>query len=163
MFIHTYTMILQSYIHHLIHKTTLKPYQTTTQQTFDNLPNHHTLDHHRQQHDNNFSLTIARTKLDFLPFLGDEPVNWLKQCEKYFALANVPTDTLVPLATLHCYGVAQTWWRSLRTPANFIHWAQFYNMVFNRFFTHSTHSCLENFITSSNKHLSVIISRSLKN
>jgi hypothetical protein len=99
---------------------TQKPYHTTPPQPPNNPPNLHILDPHRQNQQNNYSLTIARPKLDFPPFLGDEPVNWLRQCEKYFALANVPIDTWVPLATLHFYGVAQTWWRSLWTPTNFI-------------------------------------------
>jgi hypothetical protein len=38
------------------------------------------------------NLSIARSKLDFPIFLGDEPFNWLSQCEKYFWLANVPGE-----------------------------------------------------------------------
>jgi hypothetical protein len=72
-------------------------------------------------------------------------VNWLKQCEKYFTLAVVPMDIWVSLATLHCYGAAQTWWRSLHIPTNYTHWTQFCNMVYNRFSPHSSHNSLENF------------------
>jgi hypothetical protein len=54
-------------------------------------------------------------------------------------------DTWVRLATLHCQGPTQTWWRSLRTLAQFIHWTQFCSIVSNRFFSHSAHSSLENF------------------
>jgi hypothetical protein len=94
---------------------------------------------------NAFSISIVRPKLDFPSFTGEEPVNWLRMCEKYFALAAVPMETCVSLATLHCHDVAQTWWRSLRTPVNFVHWGQFCNMVCCRFSTHITHSSLENF------------------
>jgi hypothetical protein len=93
----------------------------------------------------NFSLSIARPKLDFPNFYGEEPFNWLRQCEKYFSLASVPMENWVPLATLHCSSIAQTWWRSLRTPASYIHWTQFCSMVTNRFSFHSTHSSLEAF------------------
>jgi hypothetical protein len=120
-------------------------YKTTTANTFGPQNQFHTPEPNRQQPHNNFSLTIACPKLDFPQFYGDEPVNWLRQCEKYFMLANVPIDIWVPLATLHRYGIAQTWWRSLRTLANFVHWAQFCNMIFSRFSTHSTHSSLEQF------------------
>jgi hypothetical protein len=99
----------------------------------------------RPNQHSNFSLSIARHKLDFPIFAGDEPVNWLRRCEKYFALACVPVETWFPLATLHCYGMAQTWWRSLRAPANFIHWAQFCQMVFSRFSGYSSDSSVENF------------------
>jgi hypothetical protein len=54
-------------------------------------------------------------------------------------------DTWVSLATLHCHGLAQTWWRYLRTPAPYIHWTHFCNMVFNRFSTYSSHTSLESF------------------
>jgi hypothetical protein len=83
--------------------------------------------------------------LDFLTFSGDELVNWLRLCEKYSTMVGVPTETWVPLATLHCHGMAQTWWISLQTPANFLHWAQFCNMVFCKFSSHNPHSSLEHF------------------
>jgi hypothetical protein len=51
----------------------------------------------------------------------------------------------VPLATLHCHGVAQTWWRSQRTPATFIHWTHFCSMLTNRFSPYSAQTSLENF------------------
>jgi hypothetical protein len=54
-------------------------------------------------------------------------------------------DTWVPLATLHCQGPAQTWWRTLRTPAHFIHWTQFCSIISNRFSSHSAHGSPENF------------------
>jgi hypothetical protein len=91
-----------------------------------------------------FNLSIARSKLDF-PSSSEEPMNWLRLCEKYFALANVPPNIWVPLGTLHYRGIAQTWWRSLRTPASFVLWSQFCNMVFSRFSPHSSHASLELF------------------
>jgi hypothetical protein len=57
-----------------------------------------------------FNLSITRPKLDFPTFSREEPFNWLRQCEKYFSLASVPMDNWVPLATLYCNGIAQTWW-----------------------------------------------------
>jgi hypothetical protein len=54
-------------------------------------------------------------------------------------------DTWVPLATLHCHGITQTWWRSLRTPANYVHWNQFCSMMYNIFSPHSSHGSLEHF------------------
>jgi hypothetical protein len=54
-------------------------------------------------------------------------------------------DTWVPLATLHCYGQAQNWWRSLKVPPGYIHWANFCNMISNRFLAYSSHTSLENF------------------
>jgi hypothetical protein len=54
-------------------------------------------------------------------------------------------ENWVPLATLHYSGIAQTWWRSLRTPANFLQCSQFCTIIANRFFSHSTHTSLETF------------------
>jgi hypothetical protein len=124
---------------------TTNPYTNTPPNPSAPPPQFHTPEPNRQHSHNNFSLSIARPKLDFPTFSRDEPVNWLRQCEKYFVLASVPMDTWVPLASLHCYGMAQTWWRSLRTPTNFVHWAQFCNMIFSRFSTCSTHSSLKQF------------------
>jgi hypothetical protein len=101
--------------------------------------------HNQRDHKANFNLSIPRPKIDFPSFNGDEPFNWLRQCEKYFSLATVPIESWVPLTTLHCSGVAQTWWRSLRTPASYVHWAQFCTLVSNRFSAHSAHSSMEHF------------------
>jgi hypothetical protein len=60
-----------------------------------------------QSQNTQFHLSIARPKLDFSTFFGGEPINWLRLCEKYFALANAPMKTWVALATLHCHGLAQ--------------------------------------------------------
>ena len=49
--------------------------------------------HHQaqfKQPDNSFSVSIARPKLDFPTFNGDNPIGWTRQCEKYFDLAAVP-------------------------------------------------------------------------
>jgi hypothetical protein len=62
--------------------------------------------HTHRDNQNNFSLSIARLKIDFPVFADEEPFNWLRQCEKYFTLAQVPMETWVPLATLHCSGIA---------------------------------------------------------
>jgi hypothetical protein len=96
------------------------PYQTHTKPNTIPQQQSHIPDQNTHQI-NTFSLSIARPKLDFPTFSSDEPVNWPRFCEKYFTLAGVPMETWVPLATLHCHGVAPTWWRSLRTPANFLH------------------------------------------
>jgi hypothetical protein len=56
-------------------------------------PHHHS-DPTTQYHTNSqFSLSIACPKLDFSPFSREDPVNWLRQCERYFSLASVPMDT----------------------------------------------------------------------
>jgi hypothetical protein len=127
-----------------VHQNPPKPYQPQSINTTIPQPNFHA-PKHPNHHTNSFNLSITRPKLDFPSFSDDEPVNWLRLCEKYFALAGVPTETWVPLVTLHCHGMAQTWWRSLRTPANFLHWGQFCNMVFRRFSRHNSHSSLERF------------------
>jgi hypothetical protein len=98
------------------------PYTTTQIHTPHNI-------HPYRDSNPQFNLSIARPKIDFPTISGDEPVNWLRQCEKYFSLPNVPMEIWVSLATLHYHGMAYTWWRSLRTPANYLHWAQFCNIT----------------------------------
>jgi hypothetical protein len=118
------------------------PHPDTPPHQHHPFPNHHKSQTTRETQ-SQFRLAIARPKLDFPSFTGEEPMNWLRLCEKYFSLANVPMELWVSLATLHCHGVARTWWRSLRTPVNYVHWNQFSTMGFNRFFAYSSHSSLE--------------------
>jgi hypothetical protein len=80
-------MTLFTPIYTLIHQTSITPcthtnlHQNNTEQTKP--PNY-------KPNLNTFSLSIARPKVDFPVFSGEEPFNWLRQCEKYFSLANVP-------------------------------------------------------------------------
>jgi hypothetical protein len=136
------------YTKHYQHTTiTPKPHSPTLQ----NMPLPHNIPPEQPRHHNNrdpttqLSLSISGPKIDFPAFAGEEPFNWLRQCEKYFSPTNVPIESWVPLATLHCSGPVQTWWRSLRTPTNYVHWAQFCNMVSNHFSSHSSHSSSETF------------------
>ncbi|KAL6629795.1 hypothetical protein ACP70R_029560 [Stipagrostis hirtigluma subsp. patula] len=79
--------------------------------------------------DNGFSLSIARPKLDFPHFHGDDPISWTRQCEKYFDLAAVPEVLWVSMATLHCHGKAENWWASLRIKTHSLKWPDFCNLV----------------------------------
>jgi hypothetical protein len=88
-------------------RLTHKPLQKQTKQP-DTTHIHTHRTQTNQDNNTNFNLAIARPKLDFPTFAGEEPINWFCQCEKYFTLANAPMDTWVPLATLHCHGMAQT-------------------------------------------------------
>jgi hypothetical protein len=97
------------------------------------------------QQSNNFSLSIARPKLDFPTFSGENAMGWLRQCEKYFSLANVPMDIWVSMATLHCQGVAEHWWRGVRIPSGFMQWSVFTNMVLDRFSPVSHYGVVEQF------------------
>jgi len=51
----------------------------------------------------------------------------------------------VSLATLHCSGPAEHWWRSIRSPANHLPWSKFCPMVCDRFAQHSTYDIVEQF------------------
>jgi hypothetical protein len=118
--------------HHIQHLEQLTPITKMIRQHYPNLQHRtHNTTHTKTQRDNytQFSLSIARPKIDFLPFSGDDPINRLHQCEKYFTLASIPMETGVPLATLHCHGPALSWCRSLHTSANYLHWTHLCNMV----------------------------------
>jgi hypothetical protein len=121
------------------------PHTQPNQNTHTEPPHPYIPQPNHTDHANQFNLSISKPKLDFTSFNGDEPFNWLRQCEKYFALASVPMDTWVSLTTLHCHGAAQTWWILLRTPSAYDHWTQFCTLVTNRFSTHCAHSSLESF------------------
>jgi hypothetical protein len=146
------------FVYTQLHSSTTPPQppnDTNTQNQEDTIPPqprlHNNINqnhiHTTQPRDTNphFHLAIARPKLDFPTYYGEEPFNWLRQCEKYFSLANVPMENWVSLCTLHCHGVAQTWWRSLRTQAAYIYWTQFCTMLTNIFSAHSSHTSLELF------------------
>uniref|UniRef100_A0A0A9HRG5 Retrotransposon gag domain-containing protein n=1 Tax=Arundo donax TaxID=35708 RepID=A0A0A9HRG5_ARUDO len=95
--------------------------------------------------DTSFSLSIARPKLDFPQFHGDDPIAWTRQCEKYFDLASVPEVIWVSMATLHCQGRAEHWWASLRLATHKVSWTHFCNLVCNRFSAHSMYDVIEAF------------------
>jgi hypothetical protein len=60
----------------------------------------------------NFLKSITKgPRMDFPRFEGDNPVGWIRQCEKYFQMAAAPEEYKVHLAQLYFVGKVDVWLR----------------------------------------------------
>ena len=50
-------------------------------------------------------------KMDFSRFEGEDPVGWIRQCNKYFQMSGAPEEYKVSLAQLYIMGEADVWLR----------------------------------------------------
>lgn len=88
---------------------------------------------------------IKGPRLEIALFNGEEPVDWLKQCEKFFEITGTPTDQWVNLAIAHLQGRAAKWYRGIGIPWQLITWPQWCSLVCTRFSSASTHEAVETF------------------
>lgn len=88
---------------------------------------------------------IKGPRLEISLFTGEDPVDWLKQCEKFFEITGTPVDQWVNLAVAHLYGRAAKWFRGVGLPWQVITWPQWCAMVCTRFSTANTHEAVELF------------------
>ena len=49
--------------------------------------------------------------MDFPRFEGEDPVGWIRQCNKYFQMSAAPEEYKVSLAQLYIIGEADVWLR----------------------------------------------------
>lgn len=73
------------------------------------------------------SATIPRyTKLDFPTFNGEEdPLSWLRKCERFFKHQNTPEHEWVGTASFHMSSKAQTWYNQLEEREPDMQWEEF--------------------------------------
>lgn len=58
-----------------------------------------------QEKSNEFLRSITKgPRLEFLVFEGDNPLGWIRQCDKYFELAKVPEENRSDLAVSYMIG-----------------------------------------------------------
>lgn len=88
---------------------------------------------------------IKGPRLEISLFTGEDPVDWLKQCEKFFEITGTPVDQWVNLAVAHLYGRAAKWFRGIGLPWQVITWPQWCAMLCTRFSTANVHEAVELF------------------
>jgi hypothetical protein len=84
-------------------------------------------------------------RMDFPRFEGENPVGWIRQCEKYFQLAATPKEYKVHLAQLYFTGPADVWLGRPGLHKQQLSWTQFSEEVTRRFCENSTYELAEKF------------------
>jgi hypothetical protein len=64
-------------------------------------------------------------KLDFPRFSGDDPVGWIRQCNKYFQMSGAPEEYKVSLAQMYVIDDADVWLRRSGLLKKQVSWKQF--------------------------------------
>lgn len=72
------------------------------------------------QERNHFPMGVP--KLDFPNFNGSHPREWLRKCESFFQLYQIPAEQQMDLAKLHLEGQADLWYQSFKKDKGTISW-----------------------------------------
>jgi hypothetical protein len=94
-------------------------------------------------------------RMDFPRFEGENPVGWIRQCEKYFQMAAAPEEYKVHLSQLYFVGRADVWLRRSSLLKQQLSWTQFSEEVTHRFLDHSSYELTEKFNAIKQNTLSV--------
>ncbi|XP_062203827.1 uncharacterized protein LOC133906051 [Phragmites australis] len=78
-------------------------------------------------------LAAAMPQLSFPQFDGNNPKLWIKRCETFFELYEIPPHLWVKVSTMHFVGTAAFWLQSTESNLNQISWAEFCLAVSHRF------------------------------
>ncbi|GMI90521.1 hypothetical protein HRI_002721400 [Hibiscus trionum] len=74
-----------------------------------------------------------KPKLELHMFNGTNPRGWIKRCQKYFTLLDIPGEQRIDLATMHLEGKAETWFDSYILQKHRISWHEFTANLCHRF------------------------------
>lgn len=112
----------------------------------------HILDHSRpggmvyQGENQHYAEAVIKgPRLEIPLFTGEDPIDWLKQCEKFYEITGTPYDQWVNLAIAHLQGRAMKWFRGVGIPWQLIPWPQWCHMVSTRFSAANEHEAVELF------------------
>ena len=84
-------------------------------------------------------------KLEFPRFSGEDPVGWIRQCNKYFQMSAASDEYKVSLAQMYIIGEADTWLRRSGLLKKQLSWTQFGKEVIKRFAEHGSYDLTEKF------------------
>lgn len=82
-------------------------------------------------------------RLEIPLFEGDNPIDWLISCEKFFDMTGTPYDQWVNLATGHFQGRASVWLKNICVPWQMVTWQQFCQILSDRFTEATVHEAVE--------------------
>jgi hypothetical protein len=75
----------------------------------------------------------AMPQLDFPKFNGTNPKLWIKQCDTYFDLYQIPVENWVKLATVNFSGTAAFWMQTVELNVRKCSWDHLCQLVVDRF------------------------------
>jgi hypothetical protein len=105
---------------------------------------HQTL--HPSQHENQFAQAFSKgIKLDFPKFDGENPMGWLQQAEKCFALAETPIHKRVKFAEVFLVGKADHCLRSTEINTSNLTWSEFATLISTRFAAETSFELIDSF------------------
>ena len=110
---------------------------------FDEQRNQYVGQHGEANHYAEAILKGPRLEIPF--FNGDDPIDWLKQCEKFFELTGTPIDQWVNMSLAHFQGRAAMWFRGVGLPWQVISWPQWCALICTRFSAANVHEAVELF------------------
>ena len=105
---------------------------------------------------NQFMKNITKgPRLNFPTFDGENPVEWIRQCEKCFQMSATPEEYKFSLAQLYIVGKADVWLRRSKILKTNPSWSRFYEMLMQRFSAQSSYQLVETFNNLRQQNLSV--------
>lgn len=72
-------------------------------------------------------------RLDFPIFDGEDPVDWIEECEQYFELYQIPEMHKTRMATMSLTGDAKAWYKAVRISKKLPPWPMFIEEVLDFF------------------------------
>ncbi|KAL4348724.1 hypothetical protein GQ457_17G014770 [Hibiscus cannabinus] len=76
---------------------------------------------------------LPRPKIEFQTFDGNNPRSWIRKCQKYFSIFEVPENQKLEMATMYLVGKAETWFDGYVMQKNRLTWHEFISDLCHRF------------------------------
>ncbi|KAL4289531.1 hypothetical protein GQ457_14G023340 [Hibiscus cannabinus] len=93
----------------------------------------------------NTHINSFRPKIELQMFDGMNPRGWIKKCQKYFTLLEIPEERKMDLATMHLEGKAETWFDGYILQKHRISWHEFAADLCHRFCDRTYADVIEEF------------------
>ncbi|KAL4291734.1 hypothetical protein GQ457_14G021280 [Hibiscus cannabinus] len=93
----------------------------------------------------NFRGLSLRPKIELTMFDGSNPRGWVKKCQKYFSLLEIPEEQKVDLAAMHLEGKAETWFDGYIMQKHRFTWQEFVSDLCHRFCDRTYSDIIEEF------------------
>ncbi|XP_071925383.1 uncharacterized protein [Coffea arabica] len=88
-------------------------------------------------------------KVDLPFFEGDRPQEWIRKCEKYFLIHQLPEDQKLEVMEMYLVGKAEIWFQGVKRSKGRISWEEFYELLKRRFGDRERRDEVEEFINST--------------
>ncbi|KAL4378560.1 hypothetical protein GQ457_02G035680 [Hibiscus cannabinus] len=75
---------------------------------------------------------LPRPKIEFQTFDGNNPRSWIRKCQKYFSIFEVPESQKLEMGTMYLVGKAETWFDGYVMKKNRLTWHEFISDLCHR-------------------------------